>query len=214
MEIEAKFAVPDEATWLRLQSIEQVAGYALSVGKLKQVHDTFMDTPTRDILLSRHVCRKREVDGQIVMTVKSNQQVVGAVHRREELEVTLPYEMPIGQWPPSEIRDRLLSLIGDVPLTPLFDQHQVRFVRWASHTVSAERRRAGQGDRVVAEMSVDKVELSIKGRTQSYFEVEFELKDAGTEDDLAKIEACLIEEWGLTPEPRSKFARARDLAGV
>ena len=33
MEIEAKFAVPDEATWLRLQSIEQVAGYTLSVGQ-------------------------------------------------------------------------------------------------------------------------------------------------------------------------------------
>ncbi len=203
MEIELKFAVPDEVTWLRLQSIAQVAGYTLSVGKLKQVHDTFMDTPAHDILLSRHVCRKREVDGQIVMTLKSNQQVIGSVHRREELEVTLPHEMPIGQWPPSEIRDRLLSLIGDVPLTPLFDQHQLRFVRWASHT-----------DRVVAEMSVDKVELSINGRTQSYFEVEFELKDAGTEDDLAKIDACLIAEWGLIPEPRSKFARARDFAGV
>jgi inorganic triphosphatase YgiF len=203
MEIESKFAVPDEATWLRLQSIEQVADYTLSVGKMKQVHDTFMDTPTRDILRSGHVCRKREVDGQIVMTLKSKQQVVGTVHRREELEVTLPHAMPIGQWPPSEIRDRLLSLIGDVPLTPLFDQSQQRFVRWAK-----------QGDRVVAEMSVDKVELAINDRTQSYFEVEFELKDAGTEDDLANIDACLIAEWGLTPEPRSKFARARDFAGV
>ena len=203
MEIESKFAVPDEATWLRLQSVEQVAGYTLSVGKMKQVHDTFMDTPAHAVLMSGHVCRQREVDGQIVMTLKSKQQVVGTVHRREELEVTLPHEMPIGQWPPSEIRDRLLGLIGDVPLTPLFDQSQQRFVRWAK-----------QGDRVVAEMSVDKVELAINDRTQSYFEVEFELKDAGTEDDLANIDACLIAEWGLTPEPRSKFARARDFAGV
>jgi inorganic triphosphatase YgiF len=175
----------------------------LSMGKMKQVHDTFMDTPAHDILLSRHVCRKREVDGQIVMTVKSNQQVVGAIHRREELEVTLPYEMPIGQWPPSEIRDRLLSVIGDVPLTPLFDQHQQRFVRWAT-----------LGDRVVAEMSVDRVELVFDDRQQSYFEVEFELKGAGTEDDLAEIAACLIADWGLRPEPSSKFARARKLAGV
>jgi len=203
MEIESKFAVPDEATWLRLQSVEQVAGYTLSAGEMKHVHDTFMDTPAHAILASGHVCRQREVDGQIVMTVKSNQQVVGAVHRREELEVTLPHEMPIGQWPPSEIRDRLLSLIGDVPLTPLFDQRQQRFVRWAA-----------RGDRVVAEMSIDKVELALHGLTHSYFEVEFELKEAGTEDDLAQIDACLIAEWGLTPEPRSKFARARDFAGV
>ena len=201
MEIEAKFAVPDEATWLQLQSVEQIAGYALSPGKMKQVHDTFMDTPDRAILASRHVCRRREVDGQIVMTLKSGQTVEGAVHRREELEITLAREMPIGQWPPSEIRDRLLAIIGDVPLMPLFDQHQTRFIRWAS-----------QADRVVAEMSVDKVELSINGKEQSYFEVEFELKDVGTEDDLAQMAACLIDDWRLQPEPRSKFSRALALA--
>jgi inorganic triphosphatase YgiF len=201
MEIEAKFAVPDEATWLKLQTVGQIAGYALSPGKTKQVHDTFMDTPDRSILAARHVCRKREVDGQIVMTLKSGQTVEGAVHRREELEVTLVREQPIGQWPPSEIRDRLLSIIGDVALVPLFDQHQTRIVRWASRP-----------DRVVAEMSVDKVELSINGKQQSYFEVEFELKEAGTEDDLAVIAACLQNEWNLKPEQRSKFARALALA--
>src|SRR5512135_1288718 len=130
MEIEAKFAVPDEATWLKLQAVGQIAGYALSPGEMKQVHDTFMDTPDRSILASRHVCRKREVDGQILMTLKSGQTVQGAVHRREELEITLERELPIGQWPPSEIRDRLLSIIGDVTLVPLFDQHQTRIIRW------------------------------------------------------------------------------------
>jgi inorganic triphosphatase YgiF len=201
MEIEAKFAVPDEATWLKLQAADHIAGYALTRGQTKQVHDTFMDTPDRSILASRHVCRKREVDGQIVMTLKSGQTVEGAVHRREELEITLPHELPIGQWPPSEIRDRLLGIVGDVSLVPLFDQHQTRVVRWAS-----------QAGRVVAEMSVDKVELSLGGKEYSYFEVEFELKEAGTEADLAQIAACLSSEWGLKPEPRSKFARALELA--
>src|SRR5512135_305730 len=146
MEIEAKFAVPDEATWLRLQTVEQIAGYALSPGETKQVHDTFMDTPARAILASGHVCRKREVDGQIVMTLKSGQTVEGAVHRREELEITLERELPIGQWPPGEIRDRLLGIVGAVVLAPLFDQHQTRVIRWVSHAVSAERQRAGQTD--------------------------------------------------------------------
>jgi triphosphatase len=203
MEIESKFAVPDEAMWLGLQAVSQVAGYALSTGTLKQVHDTFVDTPDHAILQSRHVCRQREVDGQIVMTLKSQQQVSGAVHRREELEVTLPHEMPIGQWPPSEIRDRLLTLIGDVPLTPLFDQRQQRYVRWAT-----------LGDRVVAEMSVDKVELTRNDRAQTYFEVEFELKGAGTEADLAAITACVTTDWGLRPEPNSKFSRAQAFARV
>ncbi len=202
MEIEAKFAVPDETTWLRLQAVNKIAGYALSPGKTKRVHDTFVDTPDRAILASGHVCRKREVDGQIVMTLKGEQTVEGAVHRRQELEVTLERELPIGQWPSSEIRDRLLGIVGDGVLVPLFDQHQTRIIRWVSYA-----------DRVVAEMSVDRVELSINGREQSYFEVEFELKVAGTEDDLATIAACLQDEWKLRPEPRSKFARALALAG-
>jgi inorganic triphosphatase YgiF len=201
MEIEAKFAVADETTWLKLQTVDQIAGYALSLGKTKQVHDTFVDTPDRSILASRHVCRKREVDGQILMTLKSGQTVEGAVHRREELEITLERELPIGQWPPSEIRERLLSIVGNVALVPLFDQRQTRIVRWAS-----------QADRVVAEMSVDKVELAIKGREQSYFEVEFELKESGTDEDLLVISACLQNEWRLRPEQRSKFARALALA--
>jgi inorganic triphosphatase YgiF len=201
MEIEAKFAVPDEATWLKLQTVDQMAGYTLSPGKAKKVHDTFVDTPDRSILASRHVCRKREVDGLILMTLKSGQTVEGAVHRREELEVTLEREQPIGQWPPSEIRDRLLSIVGDATLVPLFDQHQTRIIRWAT-----------RGERTVAEMSVDKVELSMKGREQSYFEVEFELKEAGTVEDLTVISACLETDWNLKPEQRSKFSRALALA--
>ena len=201
MEIEAKFAVPDEATSSKLKTVKKIAGYALSPGKTKRVHDTFVDTPDRAILASGHVCRRREVDGQIVMTLKRGQTVEGAVHRREELEITLERELPIGQWPPGELRDRLLRIAGDGALVPLFDQHQTRIIRWVS-----------LADRVVAEMSVDTVELSINGREQGYFEVEFELKVAGTEDDLAAIAACLQNEWKLKPEPHSKFARALALA--
>ena len=159
-----------------------------------------MDTPDRAILASGHVCRKREVDGQIV-SLKSGQTVEGAVHRREELEVTLERELPIGQWPPSEIRDRLLEIVGDVVLVPLFDQHQMRIIRWASHA-----------DRVVAEMSVDKVGLSINGREQGYFEVEFELKVAGTEDESGGY--CSVPAKRMEIGARAAFqVRARSGAG-
>ena len=203
MEIEAKFLVPDEATWLQLQTVDQIAGYTLSSGQTKQVHDTFVDTPDRKILASQYVCRKREVDGHIVMTLKQGQTVEGAVHRREEWEVTLEHEQPIGQWPPSEIRERLLSVVGDVPLVPLFDQHQTRIVRWAS-----------LAGREVAEVSVDHVMLSIKGREQSYYELEVELKASGTEGDLAQMAASLATEWHLPPDTRSKFSRALALASL
>ncbi len=197
MEIEAKFAVPDEATLKRLAQADQLAGYTLLPAKIKRVHDTFMDTPDRAVLASGHVCRQRDYGDHLVMSLKSGHTVEGGVHRREELEVTLPYSMPISQWPDSEIRTKLLYLIGDVTLTPLFDQWQTRVVRMMS-----------QADRIVAEFSADRVELSRGERQTVDFEVEVELKDVGTDDDLAVIAACLKDEWSLQPEANSKSSRA------
>lgn len=197
MEIEAKFAVPDEATLNRLAAMDQLAGYTLLPATLKRVHDTFMDTPDRAVLTSGHVCRQRDYGDYLVMSLKSGHTVEGSVHRREELEVTLPRPRPIGQWPDSEIRAKLLGLIGDVALTPLFDQWQTRVVRMVQ-----------QADRIVAEFSADRVELSRGDRASVYHEVEVELKESGTDDDLDALVAGLLDEWQLQPEARSKFARA------
>lgn len=197
MEIEAKFAVPDEATLNRLAQANQLGGYALLPGKTKRVHDTFMDTPDRAVLRSGHVCRQRDYGDHLVMTLKSGHTVEGGVHRREELEVTLPRPMPIAQWPDSAIRSKLLRLIGQAALTPLFDQWQTRVVRMMQHA-----------DRLVAEFSADRVELARGNRRVVYFEMEVELTASGTDADLGVIAACLKDEWGLQPEARSKFERA------
>jgi inorganic triphosphatase YgiF len=197
MEIEAKFTVPDEATLNQLAAANQLAGYTLLPGKTKRVHDTFMDTPDRDVLASGHVCRQRDYGDHLVMSLKSGHTVEGSVHRREELEVSLPNPMPIAQWPDSEIRTKLLRLIGEAALTPLFDQWQTRVVRMVQ-----------QDDRIVAEFSADRVELSRGERRALYFEMEVELKESGTDDDLNTIAACLTDEWGLRSEARSKFERA------
>ena len=197
MEIEAKFAVPDEATLNRLAQVDQLAGYTLLLPKIKRVHDTFMDTPERAVLTSGHVCRQRDYGDHLVMSLKSGHTVEGGVHRREELEVSLPRPLPIVLWPDSEIRTRLLGLIGDTDLVPLFDQWQTRIVRMIR-----------QADRIVAEFSADRVELSRGDRQALYFEMEVELKESGTDDDLNTIAACLKDEWGLKPEARSKFERA------
>ncbi len=197
MEIEAKFAVPDEATLNRLAQVDRLAGYTLLPAKIKRVHDTFMDTPDRAVLASGHVCRQRDYGDHLVMSLKSGHTVEGGVHRREELEVTLPRPMPIAQWPDSAIRSKLLMLIGQAALTPLFDQWQTRVVRMMQHM-----------DRIYAEFSADRVELARGSRRAVYFEMEVELKEAGTDDDLKAIVTCLKDEWGLQPEARSKFERA------
>ena len=199
MEIEAKFVVPDGETFQRLQAVDDLTGFALSAGRVKQVRDTYVDTVERTILAAGYACRQREqkqVEG-VLLTLKGLGGAEGGVHRREELQVLLPTRAPPAEWPASPVRERVLQLIGESPLIPLFALHQVRIIRWAS-----------QGERSVAELSLDDVHLSTDGGEQAYFELEVELASQGTEEDLAAIVTCLRSEWGLKPESRSKFERA------
>ena len=201
MEIEAKFVLPDVETFQRLQAADRLAGFALSASRVKQVRDTYLDTTERLILAAGYACRRREQDEGVLVTLKGLGGVEGAVHRREELEVLLPASAPPAQWPASPVRDRVLQLIGEAALIPLFDLQQTRIVRLVSQPVS-------QDEQLVAELSLDDVHLTAGGREQAYFELEVELSPQGSEDDLAVIVACLQDEWGLDPEPRSKFERA------
>ena len=201
MEIEAKFNIPDVETGQRLQSVESLAGFALSTGQVKHVHDTYLDTASRSILAAGYTCRKREGDGQIIMTLKQLNRSADAVHRRQEFEVVLPGPARPAQWPEGEARKRILTLVGDEPLLPLFDLSQTRIARVVSH-----------GRRIVAELSLDDVRIVAGDREQAFHELEVELKAGGTERDLATFVSSLQSEWALQPEMRSKFERALELA--
>ena len=205
MEIEAKFAVLNAETFRRLQAADHLAGFALSAGQVKQVRDTYLDTAGRLILAAGYACRWREQDEGVLITLKGLGGVEGAVHRREELQVLLPantpptgwFDVAHHRWPTSPVRDRVLQLIGEAPLTPLFELEQTRTIR-----------QVRQDERLVAELSLDQVRVAAGGQEQSYSELEVELAPQGTENDLAVIAACLQNEWGLEPEPQSKFERA------
>jgi len=201
MEIEAKFAVPDEATLDRLVQADQLGGYVLGVAATKRMHDVFLDTPDRAVIRSGHVCRQREFGDRVEMTLKSEHIVEGAVHTRRELMLELPRPLPVRDWPAGEFRSTVLALSDGADLQPLFDQRQERVVRLMS-----------QGDRIVAEFSADRVELAHGDRRRVYFEVEVELKDGGTLADLERIVAALTNDWGLSPEARSKFERALEFS--
>jgi inorganic triphosphatase YgiF len=197
MEIEAKFALPDAETFQRLQAADHLAGFTLSAAQVRQVRDTYLDAAGWPILDAGYACRRREQDENVTITLKGLRGAGGAVHRREELEVVLPADQPPAQWPASPVRERVLKLIGNAPLVPLFELQQTRFARLVSH-----------GERPVGEWSLDEVHLTAEGGEHTYRELEVELAPQGTEDDLAAIVACLQDEWGLEPEPRSKFERA------
>jgi CHAD domain-containing protein/transposase len=205
MEIEAKFTIPDEETFRRLQAAGDLAGFALSAGRVKRVRDTYVDTVERTILAAGYACRWREREQAegVLLTLKGLGGAEGGVHRREELEALLPGVSPPAEWPVSPVRERVLQLIGDSSLALLFDLEQTRTVRLVSW-----------GERPVAELSLDDVHLATRigtiraGGKQAYFELEVELSPQGAEEDLAAIVTCLRDEWELAPEPQSKFERA------
>jgi len=197
MEIEAKFALPDAATFQRLQAVDHVAGFALSAHQVQQVHDTYLDTGERHILAGGYACRRRQTESEVLITLKELSSAEGAIHRRRELEISLPSDQPPSDWPESPVRDIVLDLTQGASLTPLFNLRQTRVFR-----------RMSQGELLIAQLSLDNVRLVTKWRKESYFELEVELAPQGTGSDIAAIVAFLQDEWNLEPEPRSKFQRA------
>jgi CHAD domain-containing protein len=197
VEIEAKFALPNRGTFQRLQAADHIAGFALSAHQIQQVRDTYLDTPGRLLLDASYVCRCRELESRVLVTVKGLRRAEGAIHRRKEIEISLSSYQPPAQWPESPVRDLVLGLIGEAPLMPLFELHQTRVFR-----------RMSQGELLVAELSLDKVRVMAGDRSQNYLELEVELAPQGTEEDMTSIVAYLQDEWGLKPRHRSKFDRA------
>jgi CHAD domain-containing protein len=197
MEIEAKFAVPNAETFERLQAVKRLGAFTLAAGQTKHVRDTYSDTADRTILAAGYACRRRVQDDGVLITLKGLGGAEGAVHRRDELEILLPEDLPPAEWPDSSVRDRVLQLTGKTQLIPLLELQQKRTVRPMR-----------KNRRLVAELSLDEVQLTVKDEKQVYFELEAELTPRGTESDLTEVAAHLQEEWGLTPEPRSKFERA------
>ncbi len=206
MEIEAKFSIPNLEIFHRLQTLDTLAGFGLSAPQVKQVHDVYLDTEDRRILASGYACRRRERGQEVEITLKGLGLAEEGVHRREEWEVALPAgSIPLpAEWPASSVRDRVLEWVGDASLMSLFELHQTRHVR-----------AVGQGERVVGELSLDQVRVVVAGGEveQIYDELEVELAAGGREEDLAAMASSLREDWGLSPEPRSKFERGLLLMG-
>jgi len=197
MEIEAKFILSDVVTFQRLQAANHINDFALSAHQIQQVHDTYLDTEEQLILAGGYSCRLRETESEVLITVKGLNKAQGAIHRRIELEVSLPAYQPPHEWPKSPARNLILQLIAETPLIPLFDLQQTRVYR-----------RMTQEERLIAQLCLDNVHIVSGNRKQRYFELEVELAPQGNQDDLAAIVTYLQDECGLEPELQSKFERA------
>jgi len=199
-EIEAKFILPDEETLQRLQTAGALCGYALDESRVERVRDTFLDTDDQVILAAGYALRQREREAGVLITLKGMGSSRDGIHQRTELETLLPASGPPTAWPDSPLRTLVLQLTAEKPLMPLLVLHQERVVRPVC-----------QGERQVAELSLDRVRL--EGGAFQALEAEVELLPGGSADDLRALAAALRDEWGLTPQLHSKFEQALAAVG-
>ncbi len=210
MEIEAKFSLPDRATFDRLYQLKRLAGYRVAAAGIKRVRDCYLDTEDRAILQAGYACRvRREPAGgeAFIATLKSlgGADAGTGIHQRAEYEVPVTAVDPT-RWPESPARDLALQLSGGRQLRELFCLSQERYICLLFDDTQ-------EGARRVAELSLDVVTPAVQGEGEPcpYYELELELLDQGTEPDLYVLAVDLQEVWGLRPEPRSKFERGLEL---
>jgi inorganic triphosphatase YgiF len=195
IEKEVKFVIGDLVTFNNLRLLTTLSQFQLKPMGSKKNSDRYLDTSDRRIFRAGYACRIRSVQQKKILTLKSLDPPQGEIHRRREIELEITTDQPEA-WVGSEARDLVLSAIGDEPLQTLFTIYQTRH-KYQAHL----------HDEPVIELSLDEVSMGEPG-TVSYFELEAELIEAGSETDLALFVDALRTHWDLRLETRSKFERA------
>jgi len=232
MEVEAKFVVDDEELFGRLTREERLAGYRLMPGVEREVRDVYLDSADGRIAAAGYTLRRRDWGDVVTVTLKQaapgpetdgdgsaggGSRKRSAALRRDELEVTLATDdlaaagdggqaavtlltggLAVKGLPPGPLRRRLSAMLGSATLRTVVSLAQRRVARDAF-----------DGDRLVAEVSFDEVRVEAASGVPPAYEIEVELRPQGTDDDLEALSGCLRDEHRLSPETRSKYARAR-----
>lgn len=204
MEIEAKFILPDEATFARLLHLQQLAGSPVGPARRVPTHDVYVDTPAHALLAAGFSCRwRRKDDRGPILTLKSLNRGHGALHVREEVETRLPVDADWTpqHWPPSPAAALTLDLVQDAPLVSLFELHQERWVRLIGPAQPSP----------LIELSLDRVHFSSQP-APTLLAVEAELLADAGEALLHALAAELQTVWQLAVDHRSKFEYGLALA--
>lgn len=196
LEIESKYAASEDQI-KGLLEVNALGEYSLKDAGEHHLTDHYMDTADGDILKGGYACRVRKKGEKWVVTLKGLGGADGAIHRREEYEMAVQPGTTPSQWPDDPARGLIKSLSRSKLLVELFVIRQHRTLR-----------EVYQSGRFVGVMSLDKVDMMITpGDTSRSYEVEIELDENGTLDDLRALDK-IMRNRGLRPEPRSKFDRA------
>lgn len=199
MEVELKYAVPDEQTAERIWSDEELGAMA-EEGSCKSDRFCGVYFDTADHVLTRNdiTFRIRHEGKRTAACLKWHGTEEGALHRREELDITIDGDIPAtadpGVFGESEMGRKIMELADGNDLVPMMKVDVLR-----------KSMRVDTGSSLV-ELSIDLGSIITENGEDQISEVELELFQ-GDEENLLEMGKWLSEKYDLESESRSKFAR-------
>ena len=187
VELEIKFCTTEDV-------LQQINAAFSGEEKHFSMETTYYDTPDR-ALSERHITLRRRMENEISVCTLKAPATVG----RLEFELER-----------ASIQDAIPELCKLAPIEelPALLEKGVEPVCGARfHRIA---KTATYGDAII-EIALDQGILSGGGKEIPLCEVEFELK-SGSDEQLRQFAALAAFRYSLTPERRSKFARAAALA--
>ena len=199
MKIGSKCLVMEEVDFQAIEALSQMGDYSISGAIIEIIEDTFLDTKKTDLMAEGFYLQLRKEIGKDGhwLTIKTLGGFKGGVHTRDEYASFLPEGVSVFECPDARIRDTILELCLGFDLLPFLKFKQERIVRQVKH-----------GEKHIAELSLDQINLKSEGVEKLYSELEIELKTEGTHQDLKAIIEYLLENYNLLIDPLSKFERA------
>jgi inorganic triphosphatase YgiF len=205
MEIELKYLLRDQAQADEIMDSRFI--YTLRVCGSEEIipmKAVYFDTPSRAFEKAKIGFRIRKEGSEYVATVKEKGSSENGMHRRVEVNITLPEDTDpekasIELFNGTEVYDDLREASAGEPLESIvimeFTRRQAKLDTGLS----------------VSEISVDRGVMRAGGKEAPIMELEIELKK-GDEKDMTNIGDVLSRMYSLKPENDSKLKRALAMA--
>lgn len=206
MEVELKYTVKDERTLDAIWHDERLSAMMEeSTKSIEEFDGTYYDTADFRLLAEDIAYRIRKEGRMHVACIKWNGDNIGALHKRQELNVTLPESETaptpdLSVFAESSIAPELDRITAGAPLVPIIRSQVVR---------RSFRIDTGAG---IYEVSLDKGRILAGGKEEPVLEMEIELY-SGNQEELTELGEALAGDYALIPEQQSKFARGLRLLG-
>lgn len=182
--------------------------------KVIEMDAVYYDTKDMALSSEKLTLRARKENDDYIATIKWGGKATGGMHVRNEINMPVDRdyinEPVIDLFWDTVIYDTLDGAVGGqysnalgvmVPRKKLLPYVRMTFTRLEKEVKSGN---------LVAVMSYDEGKITKNGKNLEISEMEIELKE-GNQEDLAAFGEKIREKYGLIPESRSKFSRAKDI---